>query len=113
MHHFVGILARWDRVQNKAVRFAHQRNDLNWESLVHRRKIARIRAHFKPYMREWAWKAISDRLQKPCYLSRIVHDRKIRIRKQTTIVRKYSFVNRTIQLWTQLPADALDALSFL
>jgi hypothetical protein len=25
--------------------------------------------------------------------------------------RKYSFVNRTIQIWNQLPADALGALS--
>jgi hypothetical protein len=29
------------------------------------------------------------------------------IRKQKTNVGKYSFVNRIIQLWNQLPADAL------
>jgi hypothetical protein len=32
-------------------------------------------------------------------------------RKQRTDIGKYSFVNRTIQLWNQLPADALGALS--
>jgi hypothetical protein len=32
---------------------------------------------------------------------------KIRSRKQKSDIRKYSFVNRTIQLWNQLPADAL------
>jgi hypothetical protein len=35
------------------------------------------------------------------------HARKIRSRKQKTDIGKYSFVNRTIQLWNQLPADAL------
>jgi hypothetical protein len=41
------------------------------------------------------------------YMSRVDHDRKIRNRKQRTDIRKYAFVNRTIQLWNQLPADAL------
>jgi hypothetical protein len=39
------------------------------------------------------------------------HDRKIRSRKQKTDIGKYSFVNRTIQLWNQLPADAFGSLS--
>jgi hypothetical protein len=30
--------------------------------------------------------------------------------KQKTDVRKYSFINRTIQLWNQLPAVALGTL---
>jgi hypothetical protein len=54
---------------------------------------------------------ISDILQKPCYLSRADHDRKIRSRKQKTDVGKYSFVNSTVKLWNQLPADALGNLS--
>jgi hypothetical protein len=32
-------------------------------------------------------------------------------RKQRTDIGKYSVVNRTIQLWNQLPADALGTLS--
>jgi hypothetical protein len=44
-------------------------------------------------------------------LSRVDHDRKIKSRKQKTDIGKYSFVNRTIQLWNQLPADALGTLS--
>jgi hypothetical protein len=63
-------------------------------------------------MGEQAWKAIGDRLQRPCYLSRVDHDRKIRSRKQKTGIRKYSFVNSTIQLWNQQPADALGTLSY-
>jgi hypothetical protein len=56
---------------------------------------------------EPAWKAIGDRLLKPCYQSRDDHNRKIRTRKQRTDVGKYSFVNRTIKNWNQLPADLL------
>jgi hypothetical protein len=44
-------------------------------------------------------------------LSRVDHDRKIRSRKQKTDIGKYSFVNRTTQLWNELPADALVTLS--
>jgi hypothetical protein len=62
-------------------------------------------------MGEWAWKAIGDRLERPCYLSRVDHDRKIRSRKQKTDIGKYSFVNRTIQVWNQLPAEVLGTLS--
>jgi hypothetical protein len=51
------------------------------------------------------------RLQSPCYLSRVDHDRKIRSRKQKTDIGKYSFVTRTIHLWNQLPAEALGTLS--
>jgi hypothetical protein len=36
---------------------------------------------------------------------------KIRSRKQKTDIGKYSFVNRTIQLWNQLPTDILGNLS--
>jgi hypothetical protein len=39
------------------------------------------------------------------------HGKKIRSRKQRTDIGKYSFVNRTIQLWNQLLKDALGALS--
>jgi hypothetical protein len=44
-------------------------------------------------------------LQRPCYLGRGDHDKKIRTRKQRTDIRKYSIVNRTIPLWNNLPAN--------
>jgi hypothetical protein len=40
-----------------------------------------------------ASKAVGDRLLKPCYLSRVDQNRRIRTRKQRTDVGKYSFVN--------------------
>ena len=49
------------------------------------------------------WKAIGNRLLKNCYLIRGDHNKKIKIRKQRTCVGKYSFVNRTIKNWKQLP----------
>jgi hypothetical protein len=47
--------------------------------------------------------AIGDRLQAPSYLSRVDHHWKIRARKQRTDIGKYSFVNRSITDWNQLP----------
>ena len=44
------------------------------------------------------------------YLSRIDHEQKIRSRRQRTDIGKYSFVNRTIQDWNQLPAEVLGML---
>jgi hypothetical protein len=67
----------------------HHRNDSNWETLAQCRKIACICALFKTYMGEWVWKAIG----------RVDHDMKIKSRKQKTDIGKYSFVNRTIQIW--------------
>jgi hypothetical protein len=75
--------------KTKAAKFAHQRKDLNWENLAQRRKKARICALFKAYTGERAWKAISDRLQKPFYLSRVDHDKKIKTRTQKEDVGKY------------------------
>ena len=43
-------------------------------------------------------------------LSRVDHERKIRSRRQRTDIGKYSFVNRTIQHWNQLPAEVLEIL---
>jgi hypothetical protein len=101
-----------DRVQNMAAKFAHHGNYSNWETLTQRRGIARICALFKAYTGERDWKAIGDRLQRTCYLSRVDLDRKIRSRKQSTDIGKYSSVNRTIQLWNQVPADALGTLPY-
>jgi hypothetical protein len=52
--------------------------DSDWETLAQRRTISRICALFKAYSGEGAWKAISDGLGRPCYLSRVDHVRKIR-----------------------------------
>jgi hypothetical protein len=68
-------------------------------------------ALFKAYAGERAWKAIGERLQAPSCLSRVDHHLKIRARKQRTDVGKYSFVNRTITDWNQLPEGAIGDLT--
>ena len=76
-------------------------------TLAQRRKIARICALYRTYSGEPALKAIGDGLQRPNYLSRVDHDWKIRNRRQRTNFGKYSFVNRTIQLWNKLSVNAV------
>jgi len=97
-----------DWVQNNAATFANCTKNSNWEILAQRRKIARICALHKTYSGEPAWKAVGDRLQRPYYLRRIDHDWKIRNRRQRTGIRKYSIVNRTIQLWSKLLMNEFD-----
>jgi len=102
-----GQISALDRAQKKAAKFAHHMSSSNWETLASRRKLSRICALFKAYSGEQAWKAIGDRPQWPHYLSRVDHEQKIRSRRQRTDIGKYSFVNRTIQHWNQLPAEML------
>jgi len=95
---------------NKPDEFAYHTNIPKWENLASRRKLSHICALFKAYTGETAWKPIGDRLQRPHYLSRVDHERKIRNMRQRTDTKKYSFVNRTIQHWNQLPAEVLGIL---
>jgi hypothetical protein len=43
-------------------------------------------------------------------LTRVVHDWKIKKRRQRTEIGKYSFANRAIQLWNKLLMNALETL---
>jgi hypothetical protein len=79
---------------------------------VSRRKLSHICALFKAYSGERAWKSFGDRLKRPHCLSRVDHERKIRSRRQRTDIGKYSFVNRTIQHWNQLPTEVLEILPY-
>jgi len=105
-----GQIRELDRVQKKAAKFSHHTKSPTWETLASRRKIARLCALYKAYRGERAWKAIGDRLERPHYLSRADHNLKIRNRRQRTDIGKYSFVNRTIEHWNQLPAEVLEPL---
>jgi hypothetical protein len=67
---------------------------------------ARLCALYKAYNDERAWKDIGNRLQAPYYLSRVDHCWKISARMIRTDVGKFSFVNRTIAEWNQLPEGA-------
>jgi hypothetical protein len=88
-------------------KFAHHSGGSEWEYLALRRKTARMYALYKAYTGDRAWKEIGDRLHAPSYLSRVDHYWKIRARKQRTDIGKYSFVNRSITDWNQLPKGAI------
>ncbi|KAJ4451170.1 hypothetical protein ANN_02612, partial [Periplaneta americana] len=55
-----------------------------------------------------AWVDITARLEKPTYYGRNDHDFKIKCRKQKTDVGKFSFLNRTINDWNDLPAAVFE-----
>jgi hypothetical protein len=105
-----GQINALDRVQTKAAKFVNHKISPKWESLISRRKVSRLCALYKAYCGERAWKDIGDRLKWPHYLSRLDHVRKIRTRRQRTDIGKYSFVNRTVGDWNQLPAQVLETL---
>ena len=104
----LGKISALERVQKKAAKFVHHTNSPNWETLASRRKLSH--ALFKAYSGEQAWKPIGDRIQRPHYLIRVDHERKVGSRRQRTDIGKYSFINRTIQHWNQLPAEVLGTL---
>jgi hypothetical protein len=62
---------------------------------------------FKAYTAERVWKDIGDSFRRPCYLIRVENIWKIMNLKQRTDIGKYSFVNRTIKNWNQLPTEEL------
>jgi len=64
--------------------------------LAQRRLVARINTLIKAYIGK-----------RDCNLRRDDHNWKIRNSKQKTNVGKYSFVNRTLKSWNQVPAGLL------
>ena len=102
-----GQVSALNRVQKRATKFANNIHESSWETLDQRRLIARICALFKTYTGRRAWKGTWNRLLKPWYLSSGEYNRKIRNRKQRIDAGIYSFENRTIKSWNQLPASLL------
>ena len=107
-----GQISVLDRERKKAAQFTNHTKNSAWETLAQRRKMERLCALFKAYSGERAWKAIGDRLRWHYYLGRVDHVRKFRDKKQRTDSDKYSFVNRTIKNWNQLPAEELGSYPF-
>ena len=101
-----GQINALNRVQTKVAQFTNHTKDSGWETLAQRRTTARLCALFKACSGERAWKAVSDRLGRASYWNRADHIRKIRDRKERTDIGQYSFVNRTVRNWNQLPAEA-------
>jgi hypothetical protein len=98
-------------LQKKEAKFANHKNELAWETLALRGKIARICALLTAYPRERAWKAMGTGYKEHAAFKQ-GSDRKIGSRTQTVDNGKYSFISRTIKLWNQLPAEVLATFPF-
>jgi hypothetical protein len=98
-------------VQRWAAKFANDADQTGWESFAECRMVSRLCAPFKAYTGRRLGKLLGADSLRPCYLSREDHNRKIRSGKQRTGIGKYSFVNRTVINWNQLPADLLASFS--
>jgi len=79
--HREGQVSSLNRVQKRAVKFPNNINESGWDTLAQLRLMARICALLNTYTGRRAWKAIGDRLLKPCYLIREDHNWKNRTRK--------------------------------
>jgi hypothetical protein len=103
---YKGQINALDRVQKKAAQFTNYTKDSDWETLAERRTIARLCVLFETYCGGRSWKAIRNRLRRAYCFSGVDRVQKIRDKKQRTDIGKYSFVNRTVKNWNQLPAEA-------
>jgi hypothetical protein len=102
-----GQINALDWVQKKAAQFTNHMKDSALETLAQCRTVACLCALFKAYSGEWAWKAIHYRMRRMYYLSMVDHVQKTRDRKQRTYIGKFSFINRAIRNWNQLPETEL------
>jgi len=107
-----GLITVLDCVQKEAAQLTNLTKDSDWETLAHHKTTERLCSLFKAYFGERAWKVIRDRLRRRFYLKNVDHVRKIKDRKQRTDIENYSFVNRTIKNWSQLPEEALGTFLF-
>jgi hypothetical protein len=98
-----GQIGALNLVQRRAAKSANNADQTDWETLADDRLVLRLCSLFRAYTGRRAWEAIGGRLLR----SREDHNRKIRTKKHRTGIGKYSFVNRTIINWNQLPADLL------
>lgn len=105
-----------ERIQYRAAKFVKGKREdgndtikeLKWETLENRRRKTRITSLYRAHLGQKAWVDITARLEKPTYYGRNDHDFKIKCRKQKTDVGKFSFLNRTINDWNDLPAAVFE-----
>jgi len=95
-----------DPVQKRGAWFADYTRDSERETLAQHRMTACLCALFKAYSGT-GLESYMRQVAKTLLFEWGHHVRKIRNRKQRTDIGKYSFVNRTIKNWNQLPAETL------
>lgn len=117
--HEVGLKKSLEKVQRRAARFVLGRYDrkhsvtrmlkeLGWKSLESRRTEKRLTIFFKVFTGHPSYKELRDRVSKSEFLVRHDHNYKLNYMKQKTNVSKFCFLNRAVETWNSLPAEALE-----
>ncbi len=110
----LGQIEELEKIQKKANKFINKGYSASSnppepiESLSVRRKKARLCCLFKAYSKSPAWAEITKRLGSPSRVGRNDHTCKIKSRGQRSDVGKYSYVNRTIKNWNEIPAAVVE-----
>ena len=91
-----------DRVHRKLLSL------LTSQIIRNREQWPRVGRLYEAYCGERVWKDVGGRLERPQYWNRTGHSRKLGAGGRETDIRKYSFVNRTIEDWNRLPAEGLE-----
>jgi hypothetical protein len=81
-----GQVSALNRLKKGAPKVANNINEWGWETLAQRRLIAQMCAFFKACTEGRSWKAIGNKVLKPCYLIMENHNRKFRNRKKKMLV---------------------------
>ena len=112
-------MKKLEKVQRKAARYVlgkHKKTEsvsemlrvLRWESLQERRKRSRLCGMFRIMSGERAWKEFGKDIAKPSFVGKNDHQFKIKCRSQRTNAKQFSFLNRTIMDWNDLPAKLFE-----
>jgi Reverse transcriptase (RNA-dependent DNA polymerase)/Endonuclease-reverse transcriptase len=78
-------------------------NQLGWEDLGERRKIARLIFIYKSFMEESAWKEVSNRLEKAKFKGRKDHEKKLTCKKRGK--KRLGFLEKGVEEWNNLNFD--------
>ena len=110
------LIDKIESVQRKAARLVcnrHDRdvsvtyllNELGWSRLQDRRTISRLIIMYKIYTNYVSFTELSNRINRPNYVSRHDHQYKIAEINVTSDKEKYSFLARSIKDWNALPSE--------
>ena len=117
--HQKGLANKLENVQRRAARFVLGRygktdsvtdmiKELGWEKLESRRKTKRLGNIYKTFTAKPSLKELNNKLREPDYIGRNDHKHKIATLKQRTDICKFSFLNRGIVEWNNLPEEVFE-----
>lgn len=96
-------------VQNVAAKFVAR--VIIWDSLNVQREKVQLCSIFKALRGDSVSREINNRLLAAIYSGRNLYGKKVRGREQRTDISKFSFINRTIEIWKSLAPSLLEVCS--